>query len=179
MLDAYSNSCSKFMSGFTNIIELWFAEQVLAYQYNINNIHLEAVLPYQWHEMNYYSNPETCKRYEHVLSKYIVSTNVRWDDDSINGKYERRISVLLRNFFMIDNSSVLICVYNADLDLTGNVTRALQRAEEKTRTVILIDPTTFDLTYRNLPHDWHFLYESQRTKYGYLIPELVYDDEDD
>ena len=90
MLDAYRNSCGKFMSGFTNTIELWFAEQVFALQYNIPSIYLEAILPYQWHEMNYYTNPETCERDEHViqhcLSKYIVSLmldgtmKTRWEN---------------------------------------------------------------------------------------------------
>lgn len=102
---AIENGHDTFLVGMAPGYDIIAAELVIFARraYSEKEIKLVGVLPYANFKDSKHFDVEWCERYDSVMEQVVETINVTEKDDWRNGCYD------LRNKFMVDNSSLLIC----------------------------------------------------------------------
>lgn len=126
------NNITDFITGMALGVDTWAAEIVLKLKEKYP-IHLIAAIPYlaqpdRWHVAD-------INKYTYILD--------RCDEVNICQKEYTKSALMKRNQWMVDNSGIVIAVY--DTNLKGGTYQTINYALKKGKVVDLIDLTKFDI----------------------------------
>ena len=108
--DVYASGVQYFICGMAEGCDLYFAEAVLELKQNHPDIRLEAAIPYAGQAKRWRAS--LIRRYENILRLCDVKTVLQ--------EHYSSDCMMRRNCYMVDNSSVLIAVYNGSPGGTRN-----------------------------------------------------------
>jgi len=108
--NVYQSGVYYFICGMAHGCDLYFAEAVLEFSREHPDVLLEAAIPYSG-QADYWKG-ELRRRYDYIISRCHKCTVLQ--------PYYTRDCMMRRNRYMVDNSSVLIAVYNGTPGGTRN-----------------------------------------------------------
>ena len=125
---------TRFLSGMSLGVDMWAAEIVIALKRQGYNIKLLCALPCETQADRW--DDDDRERYFNILetADEVTYVNIRWTS----------ICMYERNKYLIDHAGYLIAVY--DDEPHGGTAQTVNFAKKLNRSIILINPNTFEVT---------------------------------
>lgn len=125
-----SENVTKMISGIALGSDFIWAELALE-----NNIPLVAAIPFKGQELKWHK--EHINQYNRIVDHIITTKKI-----VSSGGYSYQ-KMIIRDHFMVDNSDVLVAVY--DNTPRGGTYKTIEYAKQKNKKIIYIDPNEFQL----------------------------------
>jgi len=129
--DIYESGITNFICGMARGSDTYFAEAVLSFKETHDDVTLEAAIPFREQAVRWAA--EDISRYNEILDKCDIITYVS-EEYSPDCMYKR-------NRYMVDRSSVVLCVYDG---IAGGTSQTLKYAQKRGLEVRVLEPSTSD-----------------------------------